>query len=370
LVAGRLKELFFVNQDNFLEITRQKYTGAVKKARPLIVGFHFTNACNLRCKLCGAAADQPLADELTTQEAYNVIDNMAEAGLAHLSFGGGEPTVRQDLIPVLRYATRRINSVGMVTNGYLLDNKFTSELARAGLRQVMISLDGARTETHDANRGAGSYEKVIQAVKNCLYEGLSTRVSFTINQSNYQELKEVLALAVDLDVALNVQEFRAGGRGAGRDSLVLTREQRREMQRYLFEAQKTYGAARIGFENRYIISEDENTKKICTDPNLSDGFYDYCVGCFTGIYSFFLKSDGEVRLCGRYAEGLLGNLKEKRLSDIWRSSEILLQLRNRDNLKGRCGSCVNRYICGGCRRDAYSMTGDIMAEDPMCWRGR
>ena len=359
-----------MNRENFLEITRQKYAGAAKKARPLIVGFNFTNACNLKCKLCGAAADQPLADELTTQEAYKVIDNMAEAGLAHLSFGGGEPTVRQDLIPVLRYATRRINSVGIVTNGYLLDDKFTSELARAGLRQVMISLDGARPETHDANRGAGSYEKVIQAVKNSLREGMSTRISFTINQSNFQELKDVLALALELEVALNVQEFRAGGRGEGKDSLVLTREQRREMQRYLFEAQKAYGAARIGFENRYIISEDENTKRICTDPNLSDDFYDYCVGCFTGIYSFFLKADGEVMLCGRYAEGLLGNLKEKRLSDIWRNSEILLQLRNRENLKGRCGGCVNRYICGGCRRDAYRMTGDVMAEDPMCWRGR
>jgi len=359
-----------VKQEDFLAITRQKYNGAVEKAKPLIVGLNFTHACNLKCKLCGTAADQPLTDELTTQEMYQAIDNMVEAGVMHLSLGGGEPTVREDLIPVVKYATKYISSVGLVTNGYLLDEKFTSKLAQAGLRQVMVSLDGAKPETHDANRGEGSFEKAIQAIKNCLREDMATRISFTISQTNFSELKDVLALALELDVALNVQEFRAGGRAEGRNELVLTREQRREMQRYLFQAQKKYGAGRVGFENRYIISEDENSKKICTDPSLSDDFYDYCVGCFTGIYSFFLKANGEMMLCGHYAEGLLGNLKKKRLIEVWRNSEILQQLRDRENLKGRCGNCVNRYICGGCRRDAYRMTGDIMAEDPMCWRGR
>lgn len=359
-----------MKQEEFLVVTRQKYNGAAKKAKPLIVGLNFTNACNLKCKLCGTGADRPLADELTAQELYQVIDNMVQAGVTHMSFGGGEPTVREDLIPVVRYATRSISSVGLVTNGYLLNEKYTSKLAQAGLRQVMVSLDGAIPETHDANRGEGSFEKAIEAIKNCLREGMATRISFTISQTNFPELKDVLALALELDVALNVQEFRAGGRAEGRNELVLTREQRREMQKYLFQAQKKYGISRIGFENRYIISEDENTKKICTDPNLSDNFYDFCVGCFTGIYSFFLKANGEMMLCGRYAEDLLGNLKEKKLIEIWRNSEILKQLRNRENLKGRCGNCVNRYICGGCRRDAYRTTGDIMAEDPMCWRGR
>lgn len=114
----------------------------------------------------------------------------------HLSLGGGEPTVREDLIPVVKYATRYIPSVGLVTNGYLLDEKFTSKLAQAGLRQVMVSLDGVKPETHDANRGEGSFEKAIQAIKNCLREDMATRISFTISQTNFSELKDVLALAL------------------------------------------------------------------------------------------------------------------------------------------------------------------------------
>jgi len=359
-----------VNEESFLNITRQKFTGAVKKAKPYFVGFNITNACNLECKLCGTGAGLPLEDELSTSLVFEIIDNLAEAGTMHVSFGGGEPTVKEDIIPIISYAAKQIRSVGLVTNGYLLTPKYTAELALAGLKQIMVSLDGAKAETHDVNRGQGSFEKAIQAIKISKREDIPTRISFTISQANYDELKEVVKLALDLEVALNVQEFRASGRAQGREDLVLTRQQRKEMQRYLRQLQKLHGANNVGFENRYIVSEDEETKKICSDPSLSDSFYDYCVGCLTGIYSFFLKANGKMQLCGRYAEDRLGDLKEQRLIDIWSNSRILLEIRNRDNLKGRCGRCTYRFICGGCRRDAYRESGNFMVEDPMCWRGR
>jgi radical SAM protein with 4Fe4S-binding SPASM domain len=356
--------------ENFINVTREKYNNAIKEVKPLIVGLNFTKACNLRCKLCGTEAGEPLEDEMNTYEIFRIIDNLAEAGVMHLSFGGGEPTVRKDLFEVANYASRCIRSVGVVTNGYLVDKEFAWKLIDSGVGQVMISLDGAKAETHDFNRGNGSYEKAVQAIKNCLNVGLSTRISFTISQANYNELPEMINLATELGTALHVQEFFPGGRGKGREELVLTRGMRRDMQRALFQAQKKYGAHKFGFENRYIISEDAETQKLCTDLNLSSGFYDFCVGCLTGIYSFFLNANGKMMLCGRYAMDNLGDLKKQKLSDIWSNSEILHSIRNRDDLKGRCGKCAYRFICGGCRRNAYLISGDVKAEDPTCWRGR
>jgi radical SAM protein with 4Fe4S-binding SPASM domain len=355
---------------NFLETTRKKYYDAVKNPVPMLVGFNITQDCNLNCKLCGAGSGEPVEGELTTEEAKKVISNLSKSGVGHLSFGGGEPLVRKDIIELARYAVLRLESVGIVSNGMALDNSMARQIAKAGVKQVMVSLDGKDAATHDANRGAGSYARVIAAIKNLQDAGVTTRISFTISRNNCQQLPDLIEIATEYGVNLHVQEFSAKGRGSGKESLVLTRRERRDMQRLLYKTQTERGAGSIGFENRYIMSEDKKGQEICTDPYLGSGFYDFCVGCFTGIYSLFVSPTGEVRLCGRYGEGRLGNLKETPLSEIWQNSALLKELRNRENLTGRCGKCTYRYICGGCRINAYNLRQDILAEDPLCWRGR
>jgi radical SAM protein with 4Fe4S-binding SPASM domain len=360
-----------ISNQEFVNITRSKFNNATKNPRPFTAGFFITKACNLRCKLCGVGAGEPLDYELPTEEVFKVVDNMAEAGLSHISFSGGEPTVRKDFFEVINYASKRIRSIGVVTNGLVVDREYARKLVLAGAGSVMVSLDGAKAETHDFNRGEGSYEKAIQAIKNCQSAGVGTvRTSFTISRTNYHELQDIIKLTLDLGIALQVQEFAARGRGAGREDLVLTRRMRRDMQRLLYRCQVTHGLNKFGFENCYIVSEDMETQKICTDSSLSSDISDFCVGCLAGIYSFFLNSDGTMKLCGGYAEGILGDLKEQKLSDIWRNSEILHHIRNRDDLKGRCGSCTYRYICGGCRINAYLINRSVKEEDPACWTDR
>ena len=355
---------------NFLETTKEKYYKAVKNPVPLIAGFSITQACNLRCKRCAASAAEPVPGELTTKEAKAVIDNLAEAEIMHLSFSGGEPLVRSDILELTAYASKRFRSIGIVSNGYLIDKSLAADIASTGVRQVMISLDGEDRITHDSNRGDGSYERAVSAVKNIKQAGIAARISFTVCRTNLSQLSKMLDMVKELDVTLHVQEFFPRGRGKGYENLVLTRKERRDMQRFLFKIQDRMGAQSVGFENRYIISEDKGSQNICIDPNLGSGFYDFCVGCFTGIYSLFISSTGELRLCGKYGEGELGNLKETPLSSIWHTSSLLKQVRNRENLTGRCGKCNYRYICGGCRVFAYSLNNNIMDEDPLCWRGR
>ena len=355
---------------NFLEITKKKYYDAVRNPVPMMVGFNITQACNLNCKLCGAGAGEPVEGELTTEEAKKVISNLSRSGVSHISFGGGEPLVRKDILELARYAVLRIESVGIVSNGMALNNSMAWQIAKAGVKQVMVSLDGEDAETHDANRGSGSYAQVIEAIKNLQDARVTARISFTISRNNCHQLPGLIEIADKYGVNLNVQEFFAKGRASGKESLILTRRERREMQRLLYKTQTEKGAGSIGFENRYIMAEDEKGKKICTDPYLGSGFYDFCVGCFTGIYSLFVSPTGEVRLCGRYGEGRLGNLKETPLSEIWQNSEVLKEIRDRERLTGRCGKCTYRYICGGCRRNAYQLQDDVFAEDSLCWRGR
>ncbi len=354
---------------NFLEITKKKYYDAVKNPVPMMVGLRITHACNLNCKLCGVGAGKPFRGEMTTEEAKKVINNISRAGVSHLSFGGGEPLIRDDIIELAGYAAHRIDSVGIVSNGLSLDKGMARQIARAGVNQVMVSLDGVDPATHDANRGTGSYERVIKAIDNLQDARVTARISFTISRANCNQLSKMIGLAAKYGVNLHVQEFFARGRAAGHDSLILTKRERRDMQRLLHKTQAERGAGSISFENRYIVSEDERLKHICTDPNLGSGFYDFCVGSLTGIYSLFVSSTGDVSLCGGYGADRLGNLKKDSLTEIWKNSELIKAVRNREKFTGKCGECTYLYICGGTRSNAYHILKDIFAEDPLCWVG-
>jgi len=361
-------------RDNFVEITREKFYRAIAECKPLFAWFSLTDACNLDCKQCFINAkyyppDSPELPhhELSTEEVFSIIDNIAEAGTEIVMFAGGEPTLRKDLVSIVNYASSRM-TVAMNSNGYLLDKRLCWDLAGAGLSQVKISVDGME-KSHDWNRGEGSFQKAMDALRNLVKTGIPTvMLIMTLTSLNYDELEKMVDLSMEMGVDFTMVEFLPLGRASEGKEWALSKEQVEKAQRYLMEAQKRYGWQRVAFENRYIVAEDEYCKKICSDPNEPCGFYDFCVGCITSIYSYSITSSGKVA-AGDVMTMEVGDLKKERLKDIWKNSEIFKAIRNRENLKGKCGKCQYRYICGGCRRRAYAYTGDIMAADPGCWRG-
>ncbi|MHC1636271.1 MAG: radical SAM protein [Candidatus Methanospirareceae archaeon] len=348
--------------EDFLDFTRDKYIRLVKRATPIYGAWEITNACNLRCKNCGFDSGEAMEGELSTEEALDLVDNIKEAGTASLMILGGEPTVRKDLLEIISYASLFM-SVAINTNGVLVDKNYARRLADAGLHQVKVSLDGAKADTHDAYRGKGTYDKAIEAIKACKAAGIpSVVIETTISKHNYDELEDIVKLALRLGVWIVVNEFIPFGRGAYRADLLLDKERRRRMQEYLLRMKKEMGGWKINFEDRYIISKDEEAKEALGDPFCKA----VCVGCFAGIFGYGIRPNGEVIPCPVLRKGV-GNLKEEKLRDIWKNSEMLKTLRNRDKLKGKCGTCVYRFVCGGCRGRTYSLTGDFMAEDPLCW---
>lgn len=363
-----------MENENFVEITRKKFYRAVADCKPLFAWFSLTDACNLDCKHCFINAryyppgsPEPIQHELSTQEIFDIIDNIAEAGTEIVMFAGGEPTLRKDLVSIVRHASGKMN-VAMNSNGYLLDKHLCWDLSVAGLSQVKISVDGLE-KNHDWNRGEGSFQKTIDALGNLVKAGIPTvMLIMTLTNKNYNELAKMVELSMDMGVDFTMVEFLPLGRAAQEKEYALSKEQLEKAQRYLMEAQKRFGWQRVAFENRYIVAEDEYCKKLCSDPNEPCGFYDFCVGCISSIYSYSITSSGKVA-AGDVMTLEVGDLRKERLKDIWKNSELFKTIRNRENLKGRCGKCQYRYICGGCRRRAYAYTGDIMAADPGCWRG-
>ena len=358
-----------LSPQDFLNITREKFRKMVREAKPLTCWYSITEECDLHCKFCFADSTKPWPDELTTQEIYALLDNIAEAGTQAIVFGGGEPTLREDLVEVMHYAARYKNMfVALNTHGQWLDRKYVRGLVNAGVSQVKVSVDGLK-ESHDWNRGEGTFDKCIQALKNCVDAGIKSVIWIaTISQMNYDEIPQMVKMAMDLGVDICMVQLFPGGRWKGKTDLMLTREQVRDWQRYMVEQQNIYGWTRIQFEDRYQICEDCYALKVAADPSRVGDFTDTPAGCISGIWQCIINASGKVVIGDVVTPELeIGDLRQEKLSKIWRYSDLANLLRDRDKLKGRCGRCELRFVCGGCRRMAYSLTGDIMEADPQCW---
>jgi len=351
-----LKDEFDV--EDILDFTHHKFRKWVRRSVPFSAAWEVTNACNLRCKYCGLSSGEALSNELSLEEAFDVIEDISQAGTQSLMLLGGEPLVRSDIFEIISYASLFM-SVGINTNGLLLDEELAKKLKAAGVSQVKVSLDGPKS--HDVMRGAGTYEKALRALKACRNAGIFAIIEMTVSRLNYNEVPTVVDLAMGLGAAVVVNEFIPFGRGERYPELMLNKDERRRMQEFLLEKKRTYGEWRVAFEDRYIISEDVALLKMIADPFCSA----VNVGCNAGIFAYGITPDGKVLPCPTLRL-VVGDLRERSLKDIWEDSETLKKLRSRE-LKGKCGRCELRYVCGGCRGRTYAFTGDILAEDPLCW---
>lgn len=364
--AGMIEGL---TPEDFLNITREKFRKMVREARPLTCWYSITEECDLHCKFCFADSSKALPDELTTQEIYALLDNIAEAGTESIVFGGGEPTLRDDLLEVMNYGAKWKNMfVALNTNGQHIDRDYAHRLASAGASQVKVSVDGLR-ESHDWNRGRGTYDRCIEALKNCVEAGIGSVIWIaTISQMNYHEVPEMVNTAMGLGVDICMVQLFPGGRWKGKTDLMLSREQVRDWQRFMAEQQQVHGWTRIQFEDRYQICEDCYALRVAANPQRIGDFTDTPVGCITALYQYIVNASGKVVVGDVVTPELeIGDLRQEKLSKIWRTSELARLLRDRDKLKGKCGRCELRFVCGGCRRMAYSVTGDVMGPDPQCW---
>lgn len=331
---------------------------------PVLVSFAVTRQCQLSCPHCYSNSGQRDAQELNTAEAKRVIGEIADLGTKLLIFDGGEPTLREDLLELIEHARAKGLRPVLGSNGISITRQVAQQLKQAGLKEVQLSLDGARPETHDEFRGEkGAWQKTLEAAKNLNQAGVGFQLAPLLHSGNYKELEGIVKLSHQLGAnAVEIFDYVPAGRGKEHPEYELNTQQRMEVIDKIIELQRKddkliYRV--VGLPQYWAMVE----KKIPEEEILLK-FVRTC--CAAGTRYITIMPNGDVYPC-MVLQVKLGNIRQQSLKEIWGNSPILKRLRNRDNLKGKCNRCKYRDSCGGARCKAYEKTGDFLAEDPTCW---
>ena len=326
---------------------------------------------------------------------------------------GGEPLYRHDIFELAEYATSRGLRTALATNGTLVTRDIAEKIKKAGIKRVSISLDGSDAITHDTFRGIpGAFEAAVYGMRNLQELGVSVQINTTIARHNAHQLPDVLELARRLG-ADALHTFLLVPVGCGVDiaaeQMVAPEEYERMLnwfydqsltgdielkatcaphyfrvlrQRRAADRMAGRGPAPIAASHPHEIGPTDITMPGSTGISLKPNggppvghtghpgghpgdMNAMTKGCLAGTGVCFISHEGEVFPCG-YLPAIAGDLRKQSFAEIWNDSAVFGQLRDDDNLKGKCGCCEFRHVCMGCRARAYAATGDFLAEEPFC----
>lgn len=361
--------------------------------RPFIVIWEATQACDLACVHCRASA-QPLRSsfELSTLEARSVIDQVAEMQVPVFVITGGDPLKRPDIYDLVGYATGRGVRTSLTPSATpLLTREAIAELRGRGLARLAVSLDGSTAGIHDAfRRVPGSFDCTLRAIRWARELGLPVQINSTITRRGLSDFENLTQLLETLDIALwSVFFLVPTGRGQLQD--LISAEEFEEVFAKLYCL-----AARVPFDiktteaqhyRRYVLerhAEESRKRRVqkvthaaaapsesaCSEltgssAESADGIRRAPRGLNDGKGFMFISHVGEV-----FPSGFLpisaGNVRRSPLQQIYQNSPLFRSLRDPSLLKGKCGICEFRNVCGGSRARAFALTADPLAEEPRC----
>jgi len=344
-----------------------------------LVAWELTRSCNLFCAHCRASAGQrQYNDELSTEESFHLIDQILEVGKPIIILSGGEPLMRQDVLQIAEYAVSKGLRVVMGSNGTLITEETAAKLKDVPISRLGISLDFPVAELQDDFRGqSGAFEAAMAGITNARRAGIEVQINSTVTRLNITYLDELLALAFKVGaVAFHPFMLVPTGRGKDLASVELSPQQYEDTLNWIYDKQVELGDRmffkptdaphylRVIKQRREQDSELKSTKK----PESATGhnpIHSITRGCLAGIGFCFISHRGSVQGCG-YLDIEAGNIRKERFSQVWADSTLFRNLRNLSNIKGKCGICEYKSICGGCRARAYEATGDYLEAEPYC----
>ena len=381
-------------------------------ARPYVVSWNLTYRCNLACEHCYLdAGGTPLVgtenfadrSELGTDECFRVIDEIADFAPECVTIlTGGEPLLRRDILEIVRRAAERELWVVVGTNGVRITENLAKRLAEAGARGLSLSLDALDPDRHDRFRKVrGAWQNTVEGAEILNRTGLPFIVQTTAGSHNLGELEAIADFAHDRLAAKVWNLYFLVPTGRGQFVSDISPAQYDEVLASLYRIQRKYDGRMLVNAKcapHYIKTVLENasrpgsrqagdgTDQIATDARLRQGnggqaetagasslpglsairtYSGGAGGCPAGTHYMGIRPNGDVTPCP-YLPVFAGTLRSSSLADLWTSSELFAGIRRRTSLGGRCGECEMNGHCGGCRARAYGMTGDLMAEDPLC----
>jgi len=320
------------------------------------VVWNVTSRCNFTCKHC--YVPPPDHRDLSFDEAKDLLNQLAELGADDLHISGGEPLMRDDLFDVIREAVELGFHVDTITNGWYVNRENARKFKESGVAHVSVSTDGIGKTHDDFRNKPKSFEQCVEAIKTLRGEGVEAYLSPTISKLNLKELPDLLALAESLDANFSTKVLVPIGSAKILDKYCLSPEEQRKFYEFIFSRKA---------ENKIDITTTCSPYSILFSKRAPKDDGRIHGGCTGGIDLLCITSDGRVMPCSRL-QMPLGNVRNDKLIDVWYSSDVLATLRDRSNLKGKCGRCAYKNWCGGCRAMALAKLGDHLAEDPTCWR--
>ena len=333
--------------------------------RAYSISWNLTKRCNLNCDHCYLDADFRGGlknDELSTEECFKVIDQIAEVNPnAFLILTGGEPLLRPDIYEIIRYAADRKFMVVLGTNGTMINRINAERIKSAGAHGVGISIDSMNPDKHNKFRGVDKAWELSMDAFDILNEvGVDFLVQMSVSDMNYKEIPEVVEFTEKIGaIAFNLYFLVCTGRGQGNTDI--SNAAYEEALQMLYEQQMKYKGKLM------INSKCAPQYKRVVYENDPDSVYTrtYSGGCPAATHYSRISPEGNLTPCP-FIEDSVGNLKSRSFKDLWENAPLMIQLRDRKQLDGKCGTCEFSAMCSGCRARAFAETGNYMDPAPSC----
>ena len=325
-------------------------------ASPICLTWELTYSCNLQCIHCLSSSGVRDPHELTTEQAFAVLDELRELQVFYINIGGGEPMIRRDFFQILERAEANGIGVKFSTNGAFIDAENARRLAEMNYLDIQISIDGADAATNDHVRGEGSFAKAIAAMGHLRDANFGKfKISVVVTRQNVSQLDAFKKLADDYGAQLRITRLRPSGRGADTwDQLHPTQEQQREIHRWLIE----HGENVLTGDSFFHLNA------------LGDSIPGLNL-CGAGRVVCLIDPIGDVYACPFviHEEFKAGNVLESGFTAVWRSSELFTSLREPESA-GACASCGSFDACqGGCMAAKFFTGLPLDGPDPECVKG-
>jgi pyrroloquinoline quinone biosynthesis protein E len=316
-----------------------------------------TYACPLQCPYCSNPIDYAnYQSELSTEDWKRVLSQARKMGAVQLGFSGGEPLTRTDLVELVKHARDLGYYTNLITSGYGMTEEKIVQLKEVGLDHIQISIQASSQELNDHIAGTSSFEHKKTVAHLVKKHGYPMVLCVVIHRENIHQMTQILAMAEELGAdyleLANTQYY--GWAHANRDLLLPTREQFEEAEQ-IAQAFKEKVAGKMKIY--YVVP---------------DFYEDRPKACMNGWGTTFLTiaPDGVALPChsARDLPGLnCPNVNDYSIEEIWHKSKAFNFFRGQEWMKEPCRSCDEKSKdFGGCRCQAYLLTGDMYAADPVC----
>jgi len=303
---------------------------------------------------------------LSLDEIKKLFTDLYDLGTLELLMSGrGEPFTRPDFIKILELANSMDFALGILTNGTLLDENKVKALGDLSIKKIQIPVEG-RKDAHEFIRGKGAFDSAINAINLLKDQGLKIQVRTTVTRKSLYDLENLAELLKNLNVdQFLLTEFIPVGHGfRNMNELILTKDERILFRTLFDRINKKYKKDMLIRGGPYgQFSPDANVINGSWKSNKSS-----LCGAIRGDWCEILPN-GDVTPCD-FIQFYAGNIRLQRMEEIWNNSHVFKFFRsfNPNDLKGACGGCEYKILCGGCRALAFLFHGDFYQEDPTCWK--